>query len=44
MLYNLDKLMTNETGVPCHIAEKPLLSVVLGTGIALENLDLLKGA
>lgn len=42
MLYNLDKLLTNETGVPCHIAEKPLLSVVLGTGIALENLDLYK--
>jgi rod shape-determining protein MreB len=42
MLYNLDKLMTQETGVPCHIAEKPLLSVVLGTGIALENLDLYK--
>lgn len=42
MLYNLDKLMTQETGVPCHIAENPLLSVVLGTGMALENLDLYK--
>lgn len=41
-LYNLDKLMTIETGVPCHIAENPLLSVVLGTGMALENLDLYK--
>lgn len=41
-LYNLDKLMTQETGVPCHIAENPLLSVVLGTGMALENLDLYK--
>ncbi|EKD91297.1 MAG: hypothetical protein ACD_30C00028G0016 [uncultured bacterium] len=39
---NLDKLMTQETGVPCHIAENPLFSVVLGTGIALENLDLYK--
>jgi rod shape-determining protein MreB and related proteins len=42
MLTNLDKLMTIETGVPCHIAENPLLSVVLGTGMALENLDLYK--
>ncbi len=42
LLYNLDKLMTQETGVPCHTAENPLLSVVLGTGMALENLDLYK--
>lgn len=42
MLTNLDKLMTQEIGVPCHIAENPLLSVVLGTGMALENLDLYK--
>lgn len=42
ILNNLDKLMTDETGVPCHIAENPLLSVVLGTGMALENLDLYK--
>ncbi len=42
LLTNLDKLMTEETGVPCHIAENPLLSVVLGTGMALENLDLYK--
>lgn len=41
-LFNLDKLMTQETGVPCHIAENPLLAVVLGTGMALENLDLYK--
>ncbi len=42
MLTNLDKLMTEATGVPCHTAESPLLSVVLGTGMALENLDLYK--
>ncbi len=41
-LNNLDKFMTQETGVPCHITEKPMLAVVLGTGIALENLDLYK--
>lgn len=41
-LRNLDQLLTNVTGVPCHLAEKPLLCVATGTGIALENLDLYK--
>lgn len=41
-LNNLDRLMTEVTGVPCHVAENPLLCVVLGTGMALENLDLYK--
>lgn len=41
-LTNLDKFMTQQIGVPCHIAENPLLSVVMGTGLALENLDLYK--
>lgn len=41
-LRNLDQLFTNVTGVPCHVAEKPLLCVATGTGIALENLDLYK--
>ena len=39
-LRNLDKLMTQELGVPCHVVEDPLLSVVKGTGVALENIDL----
>ena len=42
MLRNFDKLMTQETGVPCHVAEDALLCVVRGTGIALENIDLYK--
>jgi rod shape-determining protein MreB len=41
-LHNLDKLLTEQTGVPCHIAENPLYCVALGTGMALENLDLYK--
>ncbi len=39
LLRNIDKLMTKVTGVPSYIAEEPLLCVVRGTGIALENLD-----
>lgn len=40
MLKNFDQLMTKLTGVPCHIAEDPLLCVVRGTGVALENIEL----
>lgn len=42
LLRNFDQLMTEETGVPCHVAEDPMLVVVKGTGIALENLHLYK--
>lgn len=41
-LRNFDKFMTELTGVPCHVAEEPLLCVARGTGVALENLDLYK--
>ena len=44
LLTNLDKLLTAETGVPCHIAEEPMLCVARGTGIALDNLELYKRA
>jgi rod shape-determining protein MreB and related proteins len=39
LLNNFDKLLTKETGVPCHVIEEPLLAVAKGTGIALENLE-----
>lgn len=39
LLKNLDKLITKETGVPAHVAEEPLNCVVLGAGVAIENLD-----
>jgi len=42
LLKNFDKLMTFVTGVPCHVAEDPLLCVVRGTGVALENIELYK--
>lgn len=41
-LRNFDKFMTEMTGVPCHVAEEPLMCVARGTGVALENLDLYK--
>ncbi len=42
LLRNLDSLITQETGVPCYVADEPLFCVVKGTGIALENLELYK--
>jgi rod shape-determining protein MreB and related proteins len=36
---NLDKLISQSTGVPCFLAEDPLLSVARGTGLVLESLD-----
>lgn len=42
LLKNLDKLITESTGVSCRIAKDPLLCVAKGTGMALENLDIYK--
>lgn len=42
LLKNLDKRLKKETGLPIIIAEDPLSSVVLGSGKALENIDVLK--
>jgi len=41
-LRNFDKLVTEETGVPAHVADEPLLCVVRGTGMVLENIELWK--
>jgi len=40
LLRNLDQLLTKETGVPCHVARDPILCVVRGTGVVLENIEL----
>ncbi len=42
MLRNFDTLMTEETGVPSHVAEDALFCVVRGTGLVLENIELWK--
>src|SRR3989338_2688026 len=42
LLRNIDELILQETGVPAHIADEPLLCVAKGTGIALEHLDVYK--
>jgi rod shape-determining protein MreB len=39
LLRNIDRLLTQVTGVPCHVAENPLNCVATGTGLALEHFD-----
>ena len=39
LLRNMDKLLTQVTGVACYVAENPLYCVAKGTGLALEHLD-----
>lgn len=41
-LRNFDKLITEETGVPAHVAEDALYCVVRGTGVVMENIELWK--
>ncbi|MEN8141711.1 MAG: rod shape-determining protein [Thermodesulfobacteriota bacterium] len=42
LLCNLDARLKEETGLPIIIADDPLSSVVLGSGKALEDIDVLK--
>ncbi|MCK5491405.1 MAG: rod shape-determining protein [Candidatus Pacebacteria bacterium] len=39
LLRNLDILLSQSTGVPCYVADEPLLCVVKGTGKILDDLD-----
>jgi rod shape-determining protein MreB len=42
LLSNIDDLISKATGVPCYVISDPLLGVVKGTGIILENLEVYK--
>ncbi len=42
LLRGLDKLISEETGLPVHIADDPLTAVALGTGRYLSDINLLK--
>ena len=42
LLNGLDVLITKETGIPVIVAENPLDCVALGTGKALDSIDILK--
>jgi rod shape-determining protein MreB len=42
MLRNLDRLITEEIGIPCYVADSPMECVAMGAGIALDHLELIK--
>ncbi len=42
LLRGLDRLVSEQTGMPVHMAEDPLLAVAYGTGRVLENIDILR--
>ncbi len=42
LLRNIDKFLTQSTGVPAHVAETPILCVAYGVGTAIENLETFK--
>lgn len=44
LLRNMDRLLTQETGVPCYVAENPMACTALGAGRALENYELIRRA
>ena len=42
LLKNLDKLLREETSLPVSITEDPLSAVAIGSGKALDNIDILR--
>ena len=42
LLSGLDQLVAHETLIPASVAEEPLRCVVRGTGIVLEEIDILR--
>lgn len=42
LLRNMDHLLTQETGVPCYVAENAIACTALGAGRALENYQLIR--
>ena len=42
LLKGLDRLIRDQTGLPVSITDDPLSTVVLGSGKALDNLNILK--
>lgn len=44
LLRNLDQLLSQEIGIAVHVADRPLMCVALGCGIAIEHTDVLQKA
>jgi len=42
LLFGLDKLVSEKTGMPVHLADDPLTAIAFGTGKVLENINFLQ--
>lgn len=42
LLRNIDRMLTQETGVPCYVAQDPISRVAVGAGRALDNVHILR--
>lgn len=42
MLRRINELLTEVTNVPCYVADQPANCVAIGTGLALEHIDILR--
>jgi len=42
LLRHMDELLTQETGVPCYVADNPLECVAIGAGVALDHIEVIK--
>jgi rod shape-determining protein MreB and related proteins len=42
LLRNMDRFLTDETGIPCHVAEHAMLCTALGCGEAVKHLPMLR--
>ena len=44
LLRHFDERLRRETGIPVHVADDPLMSVAIGSGRSLEEIDSYRGA
>ncbi len=44
LLYGMDKLITEKTGIPVHIANDPISCVAIGTGKSLDWVEVLESS
>ena len=42
LLKNLDRLLREESGLPITVTEDPLSTVALGSGMALDSIEMLR--
>ena len=44
LLRGIDRLIAEETGLPVFISEEPLKAVAMGTGVVLQEMEIMSKA